>query len=107
MLVMVVAIFNKKLRFFFYQFCFFHLRLYSDDITVAIDLDGSVWADNCAQAATGTFSLGFFGGKIACFVGFCGDGNTVLIANGNTKTAAFTAFGINYNFGTHPVLILP
>jgi hypothetical protein len=31
----------------------------------------------------------------------------VLIADGNTKAATFTPFGINCNFSTHPVLILP
>ncbi len=84
MLVTLPAIFNKKLSFFFYQFCFFHLRFYPGDIAVAIDLDSGIGADNGAQAAAGTFSTSFLSRKIACFVGFSGDSNTVLIANGNT-----------------------
>jgi len=30
----------------------------------------------------------------------------VVIADGNAKAAAFTSFRINYNFSTHPVLIM-
>jgi len=98
---MMLAIFNKKLRFFFYQFWFFLLRFYPCDIAVAIDLDSGVGADNSAQAAAGAFAVIFLGRKIARFVRFSGDGNTVLITDSNTQAAAFTTFGINYYFTCH------
>jgi hypothetical protein len=101
MLVTLLAIFNKKLRFFFYQFWFFLLRFYPGDIAVAIDLNSGVGADDGAQTAAGTFSLSFLDREIARFVGFSGDGNTVFIADSNTQAAAFTTFGINYYFTRH------